>query len=306
MRRAINHITISDGLNTEYSYLENCNRFYNAIDMLCSQTELGQYPALVLLDALVCVDVSKLEGNGASIIADAARKILDYNRYHPQSKVLTFAASALYKYAAASNKTLREAYKDFLVYDLFDSILYHYVVLHTQPLSYVASSMQKRAKVRAEVQEKYQLDTDFPYINDLVGSMPDIKGYDPSVRSGFKRAANNLENEYGETLSIEIACLVVIKATIEDISIGNALSSIPQDIAEDKVHLLRKAFDAFAIAHERDPLNSLVWMGDAMSSGMYSLMLYADSEEKTAAIIAAIDADNELRNNMQPEQEEKS
>lgn len=274
-------MTAPRDLNEDFDYAANCDVFYDAIHALAQNEMLNQYSPGILADALLCLNVSK--NVSADELVPRVSELLLSNEYHSQAKIATFASFVLYNYAQSTGKTLYDAYRDFLMFGIFDTLYYHYMGMHTQSVSYAVKSITNMIQLRYAIRDTHNL----PCIVDerLVSMMPNLPAAEHNLQYVFSNRAQEASSK--RYMSLEIACLAIIIPLVEKANVDGILTQIG-DIAAERETRMTRIFDAFAKAHHNDGISIHDWMWNASVTGLMPLIEQAQKDNDIDAIENAL------------------
>lgn len=285
-----NHMYVSKNLNEGYDYISNLTLFSRVLNNLAHDDRARQLSSMSVLDAVLCVDMS-CTPNDADTVTQTALDIIKRNEYHPQYKVASFAALVLYEYAHEENKTLREAFCDFIIYGVFDHLYYYYVVLHTQTIEYAAQSAKNVIGIRSDVRTRHAIEDNVP---DLAFLMPSVRSYEHGISTNFKWKAEEMQMMEGASFPLEAAVLGVIRSATEDVPVEDVLARVPaDDSAVECERQMKRVFDAFAAAHAEDGVSWHEWMMDAVNTGLVFLLASLSNADDRKKVLEAFDTEHQ-------------
>lgn len=184
-------------------------------------------------------------------------------------------APTLFNYADKAEKGTRDAYRDFLDFDMFTSEYNHYYIRHTQTYDAAGGGSASRISACSSFRDDYALPIElYGADRDLVRLMPALEEF-PWADVGFHSfsTAQAVAEIYGTSLPDKVLALVTLRAIVEDVEIEDIVSEAPlAEVMTERRDRAVRLFDVFLWTRETAPDVSVPsWFCDMTGAGFLPL-----------------------------------
>lgn len=259
-----------------------------AISELVHDSTLNQYTPATIVDAIMQVDAC--DKKESSDIVTTAKKILIENDYCEWKEILTFTCFVLFYYALNEQKTVSEAYRDFVEYDIFTALYSHYKPVHSQTLNRASTFAKNVIHARKGVRQKYGFDNTLNqnptrYANEM-SEIHVNKNMD--MTNLFRSTANLISKAYGTTVPTYIACAAVFKSVIEERNVEDVMVELLPDttsVYNERITESANIFNAFSDKMNQGGLSWKQWMWTATTCGLIPVIESVGADKRVLEAI---------------------
>lgn len=248
-------------LNASFNYAASRDVFVSAARQLATTSSASYCSPRELIDALALMDMSKTQCQIDDIV-QAAIEIISGNRYHDPVKRLVYTMLVFTQYMADYSKTWQEAYHDFAIFGLFESIQVDYIPLHTFSAQRAATSMQRRANLAANTRKEMGIESVMsPIQKNMVELLPNTTIDSPFPRRERLHLCQALVEGADGLADAPTLAFCAAYAMSHGVSASEALALAPLDACRQERETILLSFcENFITARSVTSISTRTWM----------------------------------------------